>query len=507
MKATEKMITLSDLASRKHHGNPKQHDVDGIVASIARHGFVSTPTIDDTSGVLVAGHGRTKALTKMKADGKPAPGRIVVDEDTGEWLVPTLWVPFADDEERDAFVIADNQLTISRGWDETALAAMLSKFKRPNLASMGFTKDAYDGLMAKFKNAEPELSQDQLEGIDTGVRIYDDDTIAAAAFDHYREVGFPYPNPSKHEALHSLNKLASMPLKALLRTQVGYDIADKFQPHRFDASAEKMKAPRASFDDDEQLRRAIDLIMKYDAFVSPGALRGTVSMVRGTQGCANFRPGFAAYLYRRFCPPGGRVLDTSTGYGGRLVGALASTVVRHYVGIDPNTRTCAGNLELLAWLGRDSFATIIGLPAEDVPIGVTNRAGAIELHRYVERESCDFSFTSPPYFRKEHYSDEPTQSWKRYPQAEQWRTHFLVPMMRLTYEALKPESFAIVNIADVMIDGERHPLGTWTCDAAREVGLRFIERMDFPMTRRFGANQQEGVATEPVYIFRKDRVS
>lgn len=507
--------TLADLVARHHPDNYKLHDVDGIIASIQRHGFTAPPTIDDTTGKLVAGHGRTKALSKMKADGMPVPKRITVDEDTGEWLVPTLHLEFADDEERDAYLIADNQLGAAGGVDEQKLGAMLAKFKRPDLKSMGFTRGAYDSLMSKFK-AEPStmLDQDELEKIDSGVRIFDDTTIADACFAYYRDdVGFPYPNPALHEALNDLNKMAAMPLKALIRTVVGYGIADKFQQHRFLAAAEKMKSPIESFLDDEQLRRAIDLIMKYDAFVSPGALRGTISMVRGTQACANFRPGFAAYLYRRFCPVGGIVLDTSTGYGGRLVGAIASTVVKKYIGIDPHVKTAEGNERLLQWLGRSDFARLIKLPAEDVQTfemamavsghdpGITS---ARDLVQMVERESCDFSFTSPPYFRKEHYSEEPTQSFKRYPEPEQWRRGFLVPMMRLTHAALKRETFAIVNIADVMVDGDRHPLGQWTVDAGKEVGLRLVERLDFPMTRRFGANQNEGVATEPVYVFRKD---
>lgn len=499
-----KMNTLADLVARHHHGNPKLHDVEGIIASIQRHGFTAPPTLDDTSGVLIAGHGRTKALSKMKADGMATPRRILVDPDTGEWLVPTLHLEFTDDEERDAYLLADNQLGAAGGVDEKKMGAMLSTFKRLDLRSMGFTKSAYDDLMSKFKAdaTTTALGQEELEAIDTGVRIFDDPSIADAAFDHYRHhVGFPFPDPGLHDAMNDLNKMAAMPLKALIRTTVGYGLADKFQRHRFTAAAEKMKSPIESFLDDEQLRRAIDLIMKFDAFVSPGALRGTISMVRGTQACANFRPGFAAYLYRRFCPVGGVVLDTSTGYGGRLVGAIASTVVKHYIGIDPHERTAEGNQRLLEWLGRPEFARLIRLPAEDVrAIG----GDATIAPDSIARESCDFSFTSPPYFRKEHYSDEPTQSFKRYPEAEQWRRGFLVPMMSLTHAALKRETFAIVNIADVMIDGERHPLGQWTVDAGQEAGLRLVERLDFPMTRRFGANQSEGVATEPVYVFRKD---
>ena len=77
-------------------------------------------------------------------------------------------------------------------------------------------------------------------------------------------------------------------------------------------------------------------------------------------------------------------------------------------------------------------------------------------------------------------------------------------MMALQYVALKPGSFAIVNIADVTIKNKRYPLADWTIDAGRAVGFEFIRRDDFPLTRRFGAGQDDEIATEPVLIFRHD---
>lgn len=483
---------LADLLARQHPGNPKEHDIAGVMESIELRGFTSPPTLDGRSGVLAVGHGRLLALSQLKLAGKPPPRRIVVDEETGEWLVPTLTVDFADDEERDAYVIADNKLTEAGGWDESKLAALLRKFGKPvSLSSMGFTRDAYDSLMKRFSTSEPgALTQEQLEAMDTGLRIYRDEEIVDAAFEHYTAAGFPFPDPTKHEALLSLNRLASLPLKALIRTTVGYDLADKFQRHRFEASAEGMRAPMLSYKTEKYRRIAIENIVKLGGTLSDASVRSSLCMVRATQACANFRPGFAAYMYRRFCPIGGVALDTSTGYGGRLVGALASTTVKRYIGIDPNAPTVAGNRELLAWLGRETFATLIEQPAEDVD------AAPIA-------SSCDFAFTSPPYFRKEHYSDDDTQSWKRYPTAEGWQRGFLAPMMALQFAALKRGAIAAVNIADVVVDGERHPLGNWTCSAAREVGFELVERLDFPMTRRFGAHQKDEVASEPVYIFRK----
>ena len=334
--------------------------------------------------------------------------------------------------------------------------------------------------------------------------IFDQTKIAEASFAHYRRAGFPYPDPSPAECMLSINRLASMPLDQLLRTHEGGPTADKFQRHRYEAEADGMISPYASFVDDKRLSYVINMIVDSTGTIGDGTLRSMLGMVQGAQSCSNFRPGFAAYLYRRFCQPGGTILDTSAGFGGRLVGALGSAVAAHYIGIDPNTPSLEGSRKLLAMLARETFATLIPLPAEDVRIVDKPVKDGISI----QRNSCDFSFTSPPYFNKERYSDDPTQSGVRYPAADDWREKFLVPMMRLTFEALKPGAHAGINIADVLVEGVRHPLGDWTVLAGKRAGFEHVGTLDFPVggSRRFGGMKgtaKEEESTEPVFLFQK----
>jgi hypothetical protein len=188
------------------------------------------------------------------------------------------------------------------------------------------------------------------------------------------------------------------------------------------------------------------------------------------------------------------VLDTSTGYGGRMLGAVASRKVKHYIGIDPNVPTYKANIEMIEKLDLRSIMefTLYNLPAEDVDVNLV-------------RDLCDFSFTSPPYFAKEIYSQDDTQSWKRYSTGERWRDGFLKKMLYLTFVALKTGSTAIVNIADVTVKGKKYPLAQWTIECGQEVGFTYIETQSFPMMTRFGANMAEGVATEPVIVFKKEK--
>jgi len=195
-------------------------------------------------------------------------------------------------------------------------------------------------------------------------------------------------------------------------------------------------------------------------------------------------------MYRRYCPEGGTVLDTSTGYGGRLVGFFASANAAKYIGIDPSTATHAGNLRMAEDLGFSDSVKLINLPAEDVP-------------REELAGSCDFALTSPPYFSKEHYANEDTQSFKRYKAPDEWRDRFLVPMLALQFAALKPGANSIVNIADVSIGGDRIPLERWAVDSAEAIGFIHTATEMLPLSRRFGANQTDDVARESMFVFTK----
>lgn len=486
-------------------GNPKKRtdrDKDILDSSLDQHGYllpVAVRELDDGRYEIIDGHGRVDRITsrglaesikvivldvESVAEGRRV---LLALKHTAEW----------DFSELESFV----KKTLDDGASVDAIMAS-SGLTAADLDSLGNAGAAFLEEMshapAPTTDASRAADHDALPAVPEEpaaramkVKVYDDDALAEATFEHYRRNGFPYPDPPLFESMLEINRLASMSTDQLVRTTAGYSVADKFQRHRFASSAEKKRSPLDSFSDDKQLRRAIELSLGFEQSLSDGSIRSLIGLVKNTQACSNFRPGFAAHLYRRFCPPGGIVLDTSTGYGGRLVGALASTVVGHYFGIDPNTPTVKGNRELLTFLGRDDFATLIELPAEDVTNGD------------ILDESCDFAFTSPPYFRKEHYSDDDTQSWKRYGEPDAWRRGFLVPMMALTFRALKKASRAAVNIGDVLIGSVRHPLGEWTVDAARAAGFELEQTLEFPMSRRFGAGQKDEVATEPVFIFLK----
>ena len=158
-------------------------------------------------------------------------------------------------------------------------------------------------------------------------------------------------------------------------------------------------------------------------------------------------------------------------------------------GIDPNRPTHDGNLRLATDLGFVESIELHCLPAEDVDLEIV-------------RNRCDFALTSPPYFSKEHYSDDSTQSWVRYPTADPWREGFLRPMLRLQFTALKRGAVSVVNIDDVTIKGTTHPLTEWTKTIAADVGFKLVRVERLPLPSYWAAIA--GVETsEPILIFER----
>lgn len=117
-------MTLRECIAMAHPRNPKEHDTESLMASIRRFGFIAPPTIDEASKTMVAGHGRCEALARMKGEGEHPPSGVLASGD--DWLVPVLrGVTFRDADERDRYLIADNQHVIAGAWNMEALSSLL----------------------------------------------------------------------------------------------------------------------------------------------------------------------------------------------------------------------------------------------------------------------------------------------------------------------------------------------------------------------------------------------
>ena len=256
----------------------------------------------------------------------------------------------------------------------------------------------------------------------------------------------------------------------------------------------------------------------------------------------NYPPMTAKYLYERFTEHAKTqkdplvIYDPSSGWGGRILGAMSVRDDRriHYVGVDPNTDlyyTDEDGNERSRYADVADFyntKTYRGNPF----FSETNtyeifRAGSEEVSKNKDfkkyKGKIDMIFTSPPYFNREAYSQDETQSYKKYGSSyESWRDGFLKPTLKTCAEYLKPDRYMLWNIADIQIGGNYLPLEEDSKKFLEEFGLvyrykikmamesmpgqnRLDEETGMPMCKNFCKVNGDFLKYEPVYVFYKPK--
>ena len=128
--------------------------------------------MNENTGKLLAGHGRLQTLQTMKQSGEKVPNRI--KEKDGEWLVPVLkGISFDDDNEAQAYLIADNRLTELGGWNTGELVEELEKLIQAGLELDGIGYD-FDDLETMVSDMEHTFVVEDIPDIDdeeTDVKI------------------------------------------------------------------------------------------------------------------------------------------------------------------------------------------------------------------------------------------------------------------------------------------------------------------------------------------------
>ena len=134
-------------------GNPRTHSdtqVDQIAASIREFGWTN-PILIDANGTIIAGHGRLAAATRL-----------------GLTQVPVIRLGHLSDAQRKALVVADNQLALNAGWDDTALSNLIRELDAEefNLDVLGFLSEDLDRYLVGFaENAVAEAEEGELPDI------------------------------------------------------------------------------------------------------------------------------------------------------------------------------------------------------------------------------------------------------------------------------------------------------------------------------------------------------
>jgi len=133
---------------RPYERNPRTHGADQVAqlaASMVEFGFTNPILVDDSNGIL-AGHGRLMAARQL-----------------GLTEVPVVRLEHLSEAQKRAYVIADNQLAATAGWDETLLAEEPGwlRDERFDLDLLGFDATELERLLV-LDGSEPEAVEDEV---------------------------------------------------------------------------------------------------------------------------------------------------------------------------------------------------------------------------------------------------------------------------------------------------------------------------------------------------------
>jgi len=309
-------------------------------------------------------------------------------------------------------------------------------------------------------------------------------------FKYYRENGFPNYrkddyNPEKElDKIIKFNENTIFNNRDLGQTMHGCGFLWTFFPHWIDIKYKtEQNTLKDNWNNDDKLKSLILKTYKWQLKFGRGVfttnrIRQNSKVYCSKQSVSNFRPTVAKYIYNNFGNKG-VVWDMSSGWGGRLLGFLASGC-KKYIGTEPSTKSFKGLCEI-----KDTYNYV----DKEVELN------CIGSEKFIPNETVDLCFTSPPYFDTEQYSQEETQSFKAHPTKNLWITDFLEKTIKNCKIALKKNGYMIINISNTKssdwIEQE-------TIKIAKRLGFDFVDTYYLVLSSIAG----KGKKREPVFIFR-----
>lgn len=147
--------------------------------------------------------------------------------------------------------------------------------------------------------------------------------------------------------------------------------------------------------------------------------------------CSSFRPTIIVSFIDMFNVK--KILDFSSGWGDRLIGAIAKDV--YYYGIDPNPCLHDGYKKIINMLAKDkSKYEVILSGFETAPLPPF---------------TYDMVFTSPPYFTLEKYTEEGKQSIEKYKELDDWLNNFLYYSIDKAWSKLEINGHVVLIINNI----------------------------------------------------------
>lgn len=179
-----------------------------------------------------------------------------------------------------------------------------------------------------------------------------------------------------------------------------------------------------------------------------------------------YRPQMAKLICDTYKPK--TVLDPCAGWGGRMLGTVASGA--HYYAFEPNTETYKNLKNLIDFLGIEQSVTLIN---DD----------ALQLCKY-NIPNVDLVLTSPPYYDLEVYCRENTQSIANHSTYDSWSNGWFKELIKLCLGKLD-NGYSCWNVAKT----GNNDMSSDLVNYHKQFGYNQINQFDVVSSKRQALNK------------------
>lgn len=409
--------------------------------------------LENGNYIIIGGNMRYEALKELKY--KSAPCQIIEKE--------------TDIETLKAYTLIENKHYGKWDWD-----AIANQWEELQLEEIGIDLPIFDNsnnndtfVNDKFNENEEEEATEVVEEKDEKVEAMICDAVKKASnevveqFDKLQGFSFITPHTAKIDFIKfcHYNKEYFRYNSLAFHKQQFVTNGDCFSVY------EGLKNVHSGKTKAERLRFVID-----DKFSN--ITRGSLAF-SGARMPLDFPASLSKELINEFCKEGGAVLDPCSGWGGRLVGFLASCA-SSYEGVDASPLQVEGDLKI--------FETFKDCTKEEKSVKIT--CSPFEKYE-AGKERFDFALTSPPYFDTEKYLGG-EQSHATADNYTEWRETFYKVLIKKVFEALKHDCFFALQVGS-----QSYPLLEDGKEIAQQIGFKVVDVRTTDMKNHFNKTEDE----------------
>lgn len=239
-----------------------------------------------------------------------------------------------------------------------------------------------------------------------------------------------YTNAQLYQDWQNLKKWTTKDNYINSTNRVGMKLCEHFFPNFYDIADNKGNTFKTMWQKDN-LIKILRWNRKSHSTPYLSELKRGIYFCCGMTKSTMYRPQMSKMICDTYSPK--IVLDPCMGWGGRLLGAVASGT--HYIGFDPNTETFNNLKRMVKFLEIENKVTLI---CDD----------AMNMAKY-NLPKVDLIITSPPYFDLEVYTNEDTQSINKHSNYRSWSDYFLKGIIENTTCLLNENGVSCWNVGKV----------------------------------------------------------